>query len=366
MTSAPRKRALYPIDRHQGKWIWIDGRQILNLASNDYLSLSWAPEYRDTLRDWDGPVGSGASRLLSGNDALIRRVERAWASWRGFGEALFFPSGYQLNSTLIPVLVSEGDLVVMDRLVHASIVDGVTRSGARFRRYPHNDLEALRRTLERERAKAKACWIITETVFSMEGDFAPMSKIVDLAREFDCRLYVDEAHSVGVWEIPSVKDADVLVGTFGKAIGLWGSYVCVGREVMDAIVNRCRGFIFSTGISPLLAGLVETFLGRILRRLDLRGFQARIARFRRELRSVEGARVLGESQIVPLILGEDETAVEFYAYALERGLFCPPIRPPTVPEGTSRVRLSLSAGMTDGDLEQVLSVVRDWYGVLRR
>ncbi len=311
-------------------------------------------------------MGSGASRLLAGNDAFIRRVERDWAGWRGFEEALFFPSGYQLNSTLIPALVSDGDLVVMDRFVHASIVDGVMRSGARFRRYPHNDLEGLGRILKRERAKAQACWIITETVFSMEGDFAPISEIVDLARGFDCRLYVDEAHSVGVWEVEDLGKVDVLIGTFGKAIGLWGSYVCASTEVMDAIVNHCRGFIFSTGISPLLAGLVDAFLNGILPRLDLEGFHGRIRYFRESLREMEGVEIRGESQIVPLILGDDTTAVQFYQYALERGLFCPPIRPPTVPEGTSRVRLSLSAGMSDEDLDQVLSVIRDWYGILRR
>ncbi len=356
-----RSRTLYPISSREGKFLWLkDGRKLLNLASNDYLGLSDSQVYRRALTSFAFPVGSGASRLLSGNETLMEEVEDSWARYRGFDRARFFPAGYQLNVSLIPALMSEADLVLMDRFVHASIVDGVRLSGARFKRFRHNDLEDLERWLKASRGKD--VWIITETVFSMEGDFAPLKEIVSMARQWGAKVYVDEAHSVGVWDLEGVEEVDVLVGTFGKAIGLWGAYACFGRDWEGVILNSCRGFIFSTAPSPLLFYLVKTFLTEVLPNLKLDQYKERIKWFRRRLGEIVSQNTSQGSQIVPVILGSDERAIEFYRMALERGLFCPPIRPPTVPEGSSRARLSIRADVEKEELEPVLELVGEVLG----
>ncbi len=356
-----RNRRLYPISFHSGKFVsFKNGKKLLNLASNDYLGLSNSDLYRQALRQFSLPVGSGASRLLSGNDEFMLSVEERWARYRGFDLARFFPSGYQLNVSLIPALMGSADLVLLDRLVHASIIDGVKMAGVRFKRYRHNDLGHLERLLEEN--AGKKVWVITETVFSMEGDFAPISEIVSLAKRWGAKVYVDEAHSVGVWGIEGISDVDVLIGTFGKAVGLWGAYVCMDKELEWQLLNMCRGFIFSTAPSPLLFYLVEFFLDSILPTLNLDDYKSNIGKFRSSLGEIVGENLLGASQIVPIVLGTDEKAVRFYELSLERGLFCPPIRPPTVPEGTSRVRLSVRRDMDWSDLARVVDLVSEVFG----
>ncbi len=343
-----RKRNLYNIKAREAGKVIIDDKWLWDFASNDYLGLSHN-EYIlmyliDRLRE-QGCLGSTASRLLSGNRDYYRQVEKKWAAFKGKKDALFFSSGYQLNISLIKALIEDETIIFADRLVHASILDGILISGASFRRYRHNDLSDLERQLKKYRRKYKEAWIISETLFSMEGDFADTTNLAALAKEYNCHLYIDEAHSTGIWELPALDKFDILVGTFGKAFGLWGAYVCVDRqEYIDKIINHCRGFIFSTAPPPMLFMAVDALMKLYKTDKDferlLNIYRNKIQDFHRQL-FPEG-QSSKPSQIVPFILGDDKTTLGAADILKEKGFFVPAIRPPTVPEGTSRLRISLT------------------------
>ncbi len=346
-----RKRSLYNIEAREAGRILIDGKWLWDFASNDYLGLSHneiiLKQVLEGLRGKTGALGSTASRLLSGNRDYYRHIEGRWAAFRGKTDALFFSSGYQLNVSLIRSLIDDPREVIVfaDRLVHASILDGILLSGADFRRYRHNELSDLERQLKKYRAKYREAWIISETLFSMEGDFADIDGLIGLARDYESRLYIDEAHSTGIWEIPSLDKCDILIGTFGKAYGLWGAYVCVDNgQYIERIINRCRGFIFSTAPPPMLFMAVEAVMDLYENDMD---FKESIDSYKRKVQDFNERMFPGRqgdkaSQIIPFILGEDKTTLDVASMLRQRGLFVPAIRPPTVPEGTSRLRISLS------------------------
>jgi 8-amino-7-oxononanoate synthase len=339
-------------------------RMLLNLSSNDYLGLAQHPAIAEAMRDalLSEGAGAGASRLVTGSRSPFHRLEESLASWQQCGSALVFPNGYMANSGVISALVGRGDVVLSDRLNHASIVDGITLSRAEHARYRHNNMNDLERLLDKHR-DARRMLIVTDTIFSMDGDSAPITELVKLKREYGAMLMVDEAHSGGVYGEQGVglcralgvqDDIDVHMGTFSKAFGVYGAYVCGSPTLIRWLTNKVRPLIYSTAMPPSVAAgvlaaleIVQSAEGENRRRRLL----AASSRFRSTLADA-GFRVgEGDSPIVPLIVGDNVTALRFSAALETEGIAAVAIRPPTVPAGTARIRFSLSAAHTDEELD---------------
>jgi 8-amino-7-oxononanoate synthase len=359
-----RDRGLYRqlrlIEGPQGTSVTLDGRPVLLLCSNNYLGLAERTEVREAAAEaalrWG--AGSGASRLISGTMEPHRQLERALAAFKGYEAALLFGSGYLANTGTVAALAGRDEVVFSDELNHASIVDGCRLSRAATFVYRHADTEHLAWGLKR--AQGRAALIVTDGVFSMDGDVAPLPELLELARRHGVRLMVDEAHATGavgpggrgsVAAAGLGGEVDVVVGTLGKALGSYGAYVCASAETIDFLVNTARPFIFSTAPPPPAIGAAQAAL-RVLEaepELVLR-LQANATMLRTAL-AAEGIEV-GRSgtQVVPVHVGEAEVAMGLCEEALRRGVFAQGIRPPTVPEGSSRLRLTAMATHTAEEL----------------
>jgi 8-amino-7-oxononanoate synthase len=360
-----RKRGLYRRMRMvagpQGPRVMLDGRRVLLLCSNNYLGFADHPRVRRAAAEaaMRYGVGAGASRLVSGNMTLHRRLEERLAAFEGTERCVLFGSGYLANAGIVAALAGPGDVVFSDELNHASIIDGCRLARAETFVYDHLDPEHLAWGLRE--AGGRGSLIVTDGVFSMDGDVAPLAEIVELAHRFDARVMVDEAHATGVLgpggrgSVAAAgleNEVDVVVGTLGKALGGYGAYACCDAELASYLVNTARTLIFSTGPSPpsvaaALAALeVLCEQPRVVERL------LRNARVLREALAGQGFAVPpGETQIVPLVTGEPELALDICDRALRRGVFAQAIRPPTVPEGGSRLRLAAIATHTPAELE---------------
>jgi glycine C-acetyltransferase/8-amino-7-oxononanoate synthase len=352
-----RERGLYRrlrlIDGPQGPSVTLDGRPVLLLCSNNYLGLADRTEVREAAAEaalrWG--AGAGASRLISGNMEPHRQLEERLAAFKGYEAALLFGSGYLANTGAVAALAGRGEVVFSDELNHASIVDGCRLSRAETFVYRHGDLEHLAWALYHVRGRPAL--IVTDGVFSMDGDVAPLAELLELARRHDARLMVDEAHATGaigpggrgsVAAAGLSGEVDVVVGTLGKALGSYGAYVCAGAETVDYLVNTARPFIFSTAPPPPAAGAALAALAALEGEPELVDrLQANATTLRAAL-GAEGLDAGGSrTQIVPIAVGEAETAMELCERALARGVFAQGIRPPTVPEGSSRLRLTVMA-----------------------
>ena len=349
--------------------IKIGGEELLDLSSNDYLGLKndarLAKAMGEAARRWGS--GSGASRLISGTTELHERVEAALARFHGCGAALTFSSGYAAGVGLIPAFAGRGDRAYLDRLCHASLYDGAILSGARLERFRHNDPGHLRELLERDSGRGGRALVVTDTVFSMDGDRAPLAELSALCRTH-CALFIaDEAHAVGVLGpggrgLAAEQDLgaeDVLVlGTLGKAFGVSGAYVACAPEVRDYLINTCRSFIFSTAPPPPLLAAVEKALEIVLEADSQRAHLLDMAqRLRRALHEKGISTLESSTQIVPALAGEPRAALDFAERLRREKIFAPAVRPPTVPPGTSRVRFSLSAALSEKDFEYLLEVL---------
>ena len=344
----------------QGPRVMLDGRRVLLLCSNNYLGLADNPRVREAAAEAARRygVGAGASRLVSGNMTLHRRLEERLAAFERTERCVLFGSGYLANTGVIAALAREGDVVFSDALNHASIIDGCRLAKAQTFVYDHLDTEHLEWGLRE--ARGRGSLIVTDGVFSMDGDIAPLVEIAELADRYDARVMVDEAHATGalgpggrgsVAAAGLEGEVDVIVGTLGKALGGYGAYVCCDLEMASYLVNTARTLIFSTGPPPpsIAAALAALELlseqPRVVERL------LRNARALREALTVQGFPVpSGGTQIVPLIVGEPLRAVEICERALARGVFAQAIRPPTVPDGGSRLRLAAMATHTPAEL----------------
>jgi 8-amino-7-oxononanoate synthase len=366
-----RDRGLYRrlrlVSGPQGPRVLLDGRPVLLLCSNNYLGLADHPRVRSAAAEaamrWG--AGAGASRLISGNMKPHRRLEQRLAEFKRYEAALLFGSGYLANTGAIAALARRGEVVFSDELNHASIIDGCRLSRAETFVYRHGDVEHLAWGLRD--AEGRGSLIVTDGVFSMDGDVAPLEELVRLARRHDCRLMVDEAHATGalgpggrgsVAAAGLSGEVDVVVGTLGKALGSYGAYVCAGRELVDYLVNTARSFIFSTAPPPpataaALAALelLESHPHRVAR------LQSNAAVLREALVR-EGLAVNdSQTQIVPVEIGGAGATMELSERALERGVFAQGIRPPTVPEGSSRLRFTVMATHRAGELERAAKLV---------
>jgi len=359
--AAGRYRELRRIDGPVDRWVTVDGRRALLLCSNNYLGLANHPALIDAAaraaREWG--VGSGASRLISGSLTLHADLEARLARLKDTDAALLFPSGYHANIGAVTALVGGGDAVFSDQLNHASLIDGCRLSGAEIRVYRHADVEALRALLRSTQASRRL--IVTDSVFSMDGDHAPLRAIFDLATEHEAEVLVDEAHATGLFgatgsglieHLGLPGKAAVQVGTFGKALGCAGAFVAARDDIVRMLVNCARSFIYTTALPPPIVAAAGAALDIVAREPERRARLHRMSEvLRQRLRALGFEIPAGEGPVIPVIAGEAERALAWSAALLERGVFVQAIRPPTVPPGTSRLRVTLMATHTDHDLD---------------
>jgi 8-amino-7-oxononanoate synthase len=363
LRSAGLFRELREVQSAQGARVWLDGRQVVLLCSNDYLGLAGDPRLRAAAAEfaerWG--AGAGASRLVSGGMEPHRRLEEELAAFKGSEACLLFGSGFLANTGIVAALAGPGDVVLSDSLNHASIVDGCRLARAQTVVYPHGDVDALAHALAA--AAGRDALIVTDGVFSMDGDLAPLVEIVELAQRHGARVVVDEAHATGVVgttgrglvaELGLEREVDVVVGTLGKALGSYGAFACCDARTASFLVNRARTLIFSTALPPPSLGAALEGL-RVLREEPER--VARLHRNARLLRTELGL-APDPMPIVPLLIGDPAAAMDACRAALERGVFAQAIRPPTVPEGTSRLRLVAMATHAEDDLRRAAAVLR--------
>jgi 8-amino-7-oxononanoate synthase len=348
-----------------------DGGEFLDFSSNDYLGLSRHPLLIERASAWAAEMGAGAgaSRLVTGTSSAHLAVEAKIAAFKGTEAALLFASGWQANAAVIPALVkaAPGAAVFTDRLIHASLHQGCAAAGVRQIRFRHNDLDDLETLLASKGKDAPARIIVTESVFSMDGDRADMQRLAAIARAHDAFLFVDEAHATGVLgpggaglsaTVPG--SVDLVMGTFSKALGGFGAYVAGSRLLCDYLINACGGFIFSTAPPPAVLGAIDAALDLVPSMDAERRHLAHLAeRLRSGLREIDLDTGPSTTQIVPAIVGEARTALELSRKLADRGIVAAAIRPPTVPNGTSRLRLALRASQETGDIERLLAAIRE-------
>jgi len=364
-----RLRAVEPLDCGR---IRIDGRELINFSANDYLGLSRHPMVVERAREWASRygAGAGASRLVTGHLAAIGAIEEKIAAAKGMEAALVLASGWQCNASVLPALLDRSlwgaePLVFADRLNHASLHLGCQVAGAKQHRFRHNDMTHLKELLHRTARETGPRFIVTESVFSMDGDIPDVDQLAAIAEEWDALLYIDEAHATGVlgtngFGLSVGAHVDVSMGTFSKAMGSFGAYVACSKAVREFLINKASGLIYATGLPPATLGAMDAAidlvptLGPARARLHAMGEHVR-ARFH------EAGLDTGASctQIIPVILGEEERTLRVAKRLEEQGLLGIAIRPPTVPTGTSRIRFSLSAAHSDTDIERLIHATID-------
>ncbi len=346
-------RNLKNFEKKDEKYIYYKGKKLLNLSSNNYLNIADNQAITQEFLDNVGnrySFGSASARLLTGTLPVYQELEDLLSSLYGKESALLYNSGYHANVGISSALNQKGDVVFSDKLNHASIIDGMRLSDGKFFRFPHNDMHALEKLLERERKNFNNAFIITESVFSMDGDIEDLKKIVELKKKYNCIMIIDEAHAFGVFgekglgvaeELGIIDDVDLLVGTFGKAIGSMGAFVTGSKTMIDFLINKSRSFIFSTALPPINIAfskwIIETQISKT-------------AQKRKNMLNL--AKKFGsQSHIIPVVIGENKDTVDLCEVLFHNGYFTLPIRPPTVPVGTSRLRLSLTADIREEELQ---------------
>ncbi|MFT5387193.1 MAG: 8-amino-7-oxononanoate synthase [Lysobacterales bacterium] len=347
-------RSMKDIVGTQGSRVTIDGREYLNFCSNNYLGLADDPRIRRAAVDSieaDG-FGSGASRLVCGNLEAHVALEKYMAEFKGTEGCLLFSTGYMANVGILSSLFGRDDLILMDRLNHASLIDGARLSGSKFKRFAHNDMKNLEELLGINKSIVRKV-IVVDSVFSMDGDIAPLDKIVALAKKYECMVMVDEAHGLGVIgkngkgvvEYFGLADEiDIQMGTFSKAVGSFGGYCCAKNEVIDYLINKARSFIYTTGMPPSIAAASLEGMRIIKEHPELRTkLWDNMSHLTLELKGLGFDPGYAMTPIIPLIVNDTQKAVEFSTRLFEKNILVSAIRPPTVAEGTARLRITLSA-----------------------
>jgi 8-amino-7-oxononanoate synthase len=367
-------RNLREVQGAQGRVLTYDNRNYLNFSSNNYLGLAESEELRAAFKRGVEKygVGSGASRLINGSMAPFHQLERALAEFKQAESALLFNSGYHANLGALSSLIGEGDIVFSDELNHASMIDGIRLSKASRVIYRHNNLEDLRKKLKQHHTKKNPdsyFLIATESVFSMDGDLAPLHEIAELAHEFQAILYVDEAHATGVFGKNGTGLAEELnlseklgnsliqMGTLGKALGCFGAYVAGPKIVIEYLIHRARSFIYTTALPPAIAEAALESLKLVTGPSELRKrLWKRIEQFKIETeKKIPNFKIQVVSPIIPIVVGSSERAMALSQYLFEQGIWVNAIRPSTVPEGTARLRVTLMATHTEEDVSRLVA-----------
>lgn len=359
------RRALRQQEGTQGRKITVNGKEVLNFCSNNYLGLAGDERLCEAAKkslELEG-FGSGASRLICGNMESHQKLEKAIAEFKGTESCLLFSSGYMANGGIISSLFDRGDIIFSDKLNHASIVDGILLSRADFKRYPHRDMKVLEKMLKGS-DKCKKRIIITDSVFSMDGDIAPLDKIVALAQKYYCLVMVDEAHALGIMgksgkglvEHFGVEDKiDIQMGTLSKAAGSFGAYCCGSKELVELLKNKARSFIYTTGLPPSVAAASQKAIGIIKEDEGLRKQLWKNTVYLHEaLRNSGFDTMNSETPIIPILVKDSNVAVEFSKRLFDEGIFISAIRPPTVPHNMARLRLTVMATHNQDDLDFLL------------
>jgi 8-amino-7-oxononanoate synthase len=371
-----RRRGLYRVRRRlqsaQGAHIRYRGRNFISFSSNDYLNYSSDPRLaRAAARSARRyGCGAGASALVSGHLPPLRALERAIAAWQGVDAAIVFSSGYAANLAVLSALAGPEDAVFSDELNHASLIDGCRLSRAAIQVYRHCDVSHLGELLRKQTSRVRRRIIATDTVFSMDGDSAPLKELLALAERYDCLLLVDEAHATGVLgeqgtgltgTLPTSvgeRNRIVHVGTLSKALGSQGGFVCGPKLLVEWLVNAARPYIFSTALAPPLAAAARRAVALVQAEPERRRHLLRLAELLRDRLSAVGVDASrSTSQIVPVIVGPARDAMMLSRRLEERGLLVPAIRPPSVAEGTARLRISVSAGHTENEIIQLAATL---------
>ncbi len=363
-------RELKVVGNAQDTRIDIEGKTYLSFCSNNYLGLANHPSVVKAVKEavekygW----GTGASRLVSGNMTLHETLEREISKFKRKEATIVFPTGYMANIGTISTLVSSGDLVICDKLNHASIIDGCRLSGAAFRIYAHCNMEKLENIL-RKSSKYNRKLIVTDSVFSMDGDLAPLPEIVRIATKYNAMVMVDEAHGTGVFgengrgvveHFNMDKEVDVVMGTLSKAIGSLGGYVCGDHDLISYLRNKARSFMYTTALPPAvcaasIAGINLIQEGPLLRE----ALWNNVCYIKDKLRSRGINMISSQSQIIPLLIGDTQKTVEISKLLYKRGILIPAIRPPTVPANSSRLRMTVMSSHTQGDLKSLFKALRE-------
>ena len=353
-----------------GGSIEIDGRKYINFSSNDYLGLSNHPDMLAAAKKvLDSTFGSASSRLMTGTTGLHAELEDQVARFKEKPSAIVYNSGYQANVGVISSLCGRDDAIFSDKLNHASIVDGITLSRGNLFRFKHNDAEHLKYLLDRERDNYKNAFIVNESVYSMDGDIAPMKDIAGLKRKYECMWMVDEAHATGVFgkngrgiieETGTADDVDLAMGTFSKALGGFGAYIAAADAIRSYLINTSRSFIYSTSLPPaIIAGNIAA-LKIVDEEPVRRDVLLKNSGYLRDSLKGLGLKIAGESQIIPVILGDNLETLRLSDYLRSKGLWVTPVRPPTVPQGESRIRISLSYDHKKEDIDKLIDGIKAW------
>ena len=373
LTAAGLRRRRRVLESPCGRTATVDGQNLLNFASNDYLGLAGNADIAlamvEGAQTWG--AGSGASHLVSGHLAPHEALEAELAAFTGFERALTFSTGYLANLAVTPTLAGRGAAVFADKLNHASLIDAMQlakANGAEVQRYPHNDVAALERLLAASPATSKL--IVSDTVFSMDGDLAPLPALFELAERYDAWLVLDDAHGFGVLgpngqgalahcRLPAARRI-LLMGTLGKAAGVGGAFVAGSALAIDYLLNKGRSYIFTTAAPPAVACALRARL-KIIEQGEARRQQlfANIARLQSGLRGLPWPLLPSATAIQPLIVGDNAAALALAQALWQRGLWVPAIRPPTVPKGTARLRISLSAAHTAADIDLLVTTLKE-------
>lgn len=331
------------------------GKKLISFACNDYLSLSQNKKVKkvaiDAIKKYG--VGGRSSRYITGNNELYEILEKQIAALKNCDDAIIFSSGYACAVGVVPAIVGEGDLIIADRLIHSSLIDAAKLSGARFTRFAHNSISACEEILKSNRDKFKKCLIVTETVFSMDGDLGKMQELLDLAEKYNCLLLSDDAHGLGV--IDSLKENNprhLQIGTFSKAVGALGGYVCAEKILIDYLRNFAKTVIYSTALPPaILAACSESL--KIISKKELQEKLMKNVHYFCKLMNLNPS----ESAIVVIIIGDNFKVLEIANYVKENGFIISGIRPPTVPDGTARLRITFSVSHKKKQIEDLVRVI---------
>jgi 8-amino-7-oxononanoate synthase len=360
-------RSPAPIEASQGNYITVAGQQLLNFASNDYLGLATDPRLKAAVIEAIQIYGTGStgSRLVTGQRPLHRQLEESIAAFKKSADALVFSSGYAANLGTIAALVGDRDVIIADQYNHSSLKNGAILSQAKVLEYRHCDLDHLRELLEAHRTQSRRCLLVTDTVFSMDGDLCPLPEIMELAREFDCMVLVDEAHATGVLGATGGgaiehfnldPDRIVCIGTLSKAVGSLGGYVSGSAKLIDFLRNRCASWIYTTALSPADTAAALKAIELITTQPAIRQQLWQNIEYFKELLAATSIKILpSDSAIICWELSDAQTALQMSQMLRDRGIFAPAIRPPTVP--TSRIRFTVTASHRSTDIERLATVL---------
>ncbi len=351
-------RILHMSIREQGIYIKRADKKLISFSCNDYLGLTTHPAVKlaasNAIEKYG--TGSGASRLITGNNPLYGELEALLAKIKNTDNALVFGSGYLANIGIIPALVGKNDLIIADKFIHASLIDGCKLSGAKLLRFSHNSAIACRNILQKHRKNYTRCLIITENIFSMDGDIAPVDALCDLAANYDAWLLTDDAHGLGVIANTSKKKPHLQIGTLSKAIGSYGGYVCAENTVIEYLKEKARSLVYTTALPPAsLAGAIAA-LQIIMKDSNLCALPLQNAQLFTRLLGLPPA----TSAIVPVIIGNTAKTIAAAARLEEQGFLVAAIRPPTIPIGTSRLRFAFSALHNSEDIEKLAKIILSW------